>query len=160
MKKVLVASLGLYFGILFFMPKDSLFFTLQKELAKKNIFLTAQTSLTPSTLNLDEMKLYYGKLDIATAKTGAIYPFLFLNIAHIDDINLSLGNYTIDRVSALHTLLHPLKISLSGKSNFGSLDGAIDLARHELKLYVESPTPDIKPYLRKDTQGYYFYAKF
>ncbi len=160
MKKFLVILLGCYIGLILFMPKEQLFFTLQRYLAKKQIFINAASTQTPLSLHLRKGTLFYNGMDLASIQHASIYPYLFFNRLQIHDGELKVGNYIIKTLAADYSLLHPWQVMLHGMSASGPLDGTIDLKTHELKLYIQNPPHIMLQYLRRNKKGYYFYAKF
>ena len=67
----------------------------------------------------------------------------------------------IDSLKAFYTLFYPIKVFIKGKSNFGKIDGNIDLVKREIKIYILNLTDNsIKSFLKKDKKGYFYYAKF
>ena len=160
MKKFLVIFFGFFIGVILFMPKERLFFTLQKYLAQKQIFINGASKETPLSLQLTNTTLFYNGMDVASMRRISIYPYLFFNRLQMHDAALKVGNYSIKTLSADYSLLHPWQVVLHGKSTSGSLDGAIDLKARELKLYIQNPPHILLQYLQKNKKGYYFYEKF
>jgi hypothetical protein len=62
---------------------------------------------------------------------------------------------------AISTILNPTNIIVKGKSNFGVIDGEINIPKRSGKIYIRNITnSEIKKFLKKDKKGYYYYAKF
>jgi hypothetical protein len=160
MKKILLFLLGLYIGFIVFMPRDNLYYTFQDYLKNKKIYINSDIN-SNIVLHLKKGILYYNGMDILKFKEINILPFVFYNEISGKDIDLNAGNYKIYNTKVLYSLFYPLKVFIKGKSNFGKIDGKIDLIKREVKIYVLNLTNNsLKNFLRKDKEGYYYYAKF
>jgi len=160
MKKFVLFLLGFFIGIIIFMPKDNLYYTLQNFLKKQNVYINSDIK-SSVFLSLKNGTVYYKGMDVSKFKEIDILPFVFYNQINGENIKLNIGNYEINSVKIFYTLFYPVKIFISGKSNFGELNGYIDLIKREVKIYVNNLTKiSIKNFLKKDKKGYFYYAKF
>jgi hypothetical protein len=160
MKKFFLFLLGFLIGVLVFMPKDNLYYTFQWLLKKENIYINSDIK-NGISLDLKNGTVYYNKMDISKFKKISVLPFIFYNEINGKDIVLNIGNYKLNSLKAVYTVFYPVKIFVKGDSNFGKLDGFIDLIKKEVKIYILNLTDNsVKSFLRKDKKGYYYYAKF
>ncbi|EDM23420.1 hypothetical protein FE773_00210 [Caminibacter mediatlanticus TB-2] len=160
MKKFLIFLIGLYIGFIIFMPKENLFFTFQNYLKNRNIYINTKTSSNLISLSLKNFTLFINKIDIAKGEEISIFPFLFYNKIEAKNIQLNIQNIKINNIFATYSILNPIKIVINGNSNFGKINGYIDLIKKNIKIYLKNPSPQIKEFLQKDKKGYFIYEKF
>jgi len=160
MKKILFFFIGLYLGLFVFMPKESLFFTVQKILNQKDIYINSNVKNSFFSLILKKSTIFYNKIDIAKIENIEIFPYLFYNLIEADDIKMSFGNYKIKNLNLVYNVIDPFNFKIYGKSNFGKIEGGINLKKRELKVYILN-LKDLKlrRFLKKDKKGYFYYAK-
>ena len=160
MKKIFIFLTGFLMGIIFFMPKDNLYYTAQKYLAKENIYINSSVK-NGAVLDLKNGKVYQNGIDFASFKNIKIMPFLFFNKITAEDIKINLQNLNIDNLNITYSVINPIKVYINGSSNFGKITGEINLIKKEIKVYILNLTNNnIKSFLRKDKKGYFYYAKF
>ena len=161
MKKFLLFLLGFFIGIIFFMPKDNLYYTFQSFLKKQNIYINSKIDLSLFSLTLKNGIIYYHGMDISKFKNINILPYIVYNEIDFKNVNINIGNYKIISLKAFYTLFYPMKIFIKGKSNIGILNGYINLIKREVKLRINNLTDSsVKKFLTKDKKGYFYYAKF
>jgi hypothetical protein len=160
MKKFFLLLVGFLIGFIVFMPKDNLYYTLQDFLKKQNIYVNSDIKST-ITLKLKNGTVYYNHMDISKFQKIVILPFIFYNEIKANEVILNIENYKINSLKAFYSIFYPIKIFIKGDSNFGKIDGNIDLIKKEAKIYIYNLTNDsLKRFLRKDKKGYFYYAKF
>ena len=160
MKKFLLFLFGLFMGIIIFMPKDNLYYTLQSFLKKQNIYINSDIKSSVA-LELKNGTVYYNQMDVLKFEKIDVFPFIFYNQINVKNVKLNIGNYNIDSVKIFYTPFYPVKVFIKGQSNFGKLDGYVDLIKREIKIYINNLTNNsVKNFLRKDKKGYFYYAKF
>ena len=160
MKKFTVFIVGLFLGLIVFMPKDNLYFTLQKYLAKENIYINSKIN-SFNTLNLENGTVYYNGMDIITFNKIEILPFVFFNKIDVNNLKIKLENLDIKKADITYSVLNPLKVYIKGSSNFGDIDGEIDLIKRKIKIYILNLNNRfLKNMLKKDKKGYFYYAAF
>jgi len=152
MKKTALVLIGIYLGIVFFMPKESIFYKIEEYLPVK---ITADLSSTPISLNIKKADIYYAGIKSATIKNSEIYPFLFYNEAKINifvnslDINLS-------GIKLIYTPFVPFKIFVKGKD----ITGDIELKNRKIHILFLHPQNEIKDFLQKTKKGYELNERF
>ncbi len=153
-----LAVIGLVSALILFMPKSNLYFKLQEILKEKNIYINSDIKESV-TLNLTDAVVYVNGMDVATFKSCKIYPFLFFNMLKLKDI-VFLQHYKLN-LKVVYSVIEPFNVVISGKSNFGTIKGKINILKRSGKIYIENITEsEIKKILKKDNKGYYYYAKF
>ena len=160
MKKTLIFLVGLFIGLIIFMPKENLYFTLQKYLAKEKIYINSKIK-SNLTLTLSHGKIYQNGMNLASFEKTEIIPFIFYNKIISKNIKINFQNYKIKNLSITYSILNPVKIYISGKSSFGIISGEINLLKRFVRIYILNLSDvNLKTFLRKDDKGYFYYAKF
>ena len=160
MKNFFIFLAGLLIGIIFFMPKDNIYYTAQKYLAKENIYINSSVK-NGFSLELTNGKVYQNGIDFASFKDIRILPFLFFNKIEAKNIAINFQNLNISNLNITYSIINPIKIYITGSSNFGKIKGKVNLIKKEIKIYILNLTNNnLKNFLRKDKKGYFYYAKF
>jgi len=160
MKKFIFFLVGLFLGFIVFMPKDNLYFTLQKYLSKKNIYINSKIDSSMS-LNLKKGVVYYNGMDIMMFEKVIISPFVFFNKIEADNVKIKIQNLEIKKIDIVYSIINPMKIYINGNSNFGKIKGNINLLKKHIKIYILNLSNNIlKSILKKDKKGYFYYATF
>jgi hypothetical protein len=159
MKKFFLFLIALFIGLIIFMPKDNLYYTLQYYLKKEKIYINSDIKSGVS-LNLKNGTIYYKGMDFSKFDEFKIFPYIVFNEIIGKNI-IFMGNYKIYSINAIYTIFYPFKVYIKGKSNFGKVSGEINILKREIKLYIANLTDNsLKRFLRKDSKGYFYYAKF
>jgi hypothetical protein len=158
MKKVLAVILGFYIGIVVFMPKKDIFYTLTYKLPKTDVI--ANISQTPISLDIKNAKIYYAGIKSVFLQKLTVYPLIFFNAAVLQDTKINLGNYIIKKTFIFYTPFYPFKIFVKGKGNFGNFEGFVDIKNRYVKIFFKNPKNNIKAFLQKNSKGYFYYESF
>jgi len=159
-KKILLFILGLFIGILFFMPKDNLFFTAQKYLKSYNAFINFKhIDNSLFYLTLSNVDIFYKDMKAIKIDEVKMTPFILFN--QVTFKNLKIANNNFKLIKANYNILHPLKIIIKGFSNLGKIDGYLNLESHKLKIYIlDSKNKELQKMLKKDKKGYFYEQTF
>ena len=161
MKKFFIFLIGLIIGLTVFMPKKSLYFTLQHFLQKEKIYINSEINSNIISLNLKNGTIFYKGIDAVKFKDVFIYPFLFFNSLKATNIDIDFGNLNISNLDITYSIINPSKIYIKGDSNFGRIDGIVDLIDRKIKVYILNlSNSTLKAILRKDKKGYFYYELF
>jgi hypothetical protein len=161
MKKLFIILSGFFVGVIFFIPKQNLFYLLQKELQKNNIYINTSINSNPIKLSLKNSDIFVNGINIAKFKNANIYLYLFYNKITISQIKIDIGDYLIKKLNIIHSILDPTHIKIDAIANFGQIEGDVNILNRELKIYITHlKSYTIKKFLKKDKKGYYYYAKF
>jgi len=156
--RLLLIIVGFLSSLIIFMPKSNLYFKLQELLQTKNIYINSDIK-DSFVLELKNGIVYINKMDVIKFKDCKILPFILYNNLKCDNINF-LNNYKLN-LNTTYSILNPTNIIVKGKSNFGVIDGEINIPKRSGKIYIRNITnSEIKKFLKKDKKGYYYYAKF
>jgi len=161
MKKFFIFLIGLIIGLTVFMPKKSLYFTLQHFLQKEKIYINSEINSNIISLNLKNGTIFYKGIDAIKFKDIVIYPFLLFNNIKANNINIDFENLNINNLDLAYSIINPLKIYIKGDSNFGKIDGVVDLVNRKIKVYILNlNNSTLKAILKKDKKGYFYYESF
>ena len=167
-KKIVFILLIVWLGFLVFMPKVSLYNTVQARLAKKDIRINEE--------HIDE-----GLFSLTL--TGVNVYVKGINLVHIDKIDLftlvfytriDIKNMVVDEVlhrkvpehiatlKATHILIKPDTIMMETSGSFGVAKGEIQLRdkKAHLELIEVDKIEKIKSILQKDKKGWFYEKSF
>jgi len=164
MKKFLIFLsflIGFYIGFIIFMPKNFLIFTAEKFLKKENIYINAKYKENLLNEEIKQANIFINGISLIEFKKAKIFLFIFYNKVSINNISIHFQNLKINNLNITHLIINPFKILIKGNSNFGKIDGFIDLKNRFLKVYILNLTNrNLKTFLRRDKKGYFYYEKF
>ena len=86
---------------------------------------------------------------------------MFFNSLKATNIDIDFGNLNISNLDITYSIINPSKIYIKGDSNFGRIDGIVDLIDRKIKVYILNlSNSTLKAILRKDKKGYFYYELF
>lgn len=149
MKKFLIISLTAYLSLIFLMPKENLFFTLEKFLAKEKVVISNEShSDNLISLSVRNAEVSYDKLAFGNIEKISAYPLIFVNYLSISDTFISndfknMFPRKIDSITALYSIFYPFKVLLSFDGDFGEASGSIDIKDRLVQIEL-TPSEKIK----------------
>lgn len=164
-------SLFFLFALVAFMPKESFYFLLEKELQKFEVVISnEQVKEHLLSLELTNLEITLKEIDTAKVKSANITLLAFYNSVRFSDIELSslVEAYVpphIEDVELHYTLLNPLEVTAEIVGDFGEASVAFSLLERELKAVVNPSKLMQSKYkksmrrFKKDENGEYIYAK-
>jgi len=167
-KRGLLLFLLLWAGVIVFMPKESLYFALEKRLAKEGIEINeAKIEEGLFGLTLRQPVIYVEGIKVARVQKIRMYTLLFYTSIKAENIEVEKGFHRyvpakVEKVWFIHTLLHPLEISVTVKGSFGTITGMIDLKKHKIHLDVTHPEKlgILQREIKKNKKGWYYETSF
>ncbi len=167
-KKIFIAVFIAWFALLVFMPKQEIYYKLEKELAKKEIKIN-EKSIEEGlfSLTLKQASVYVKGIKIATIEELTLFTLLFytkveLDSFLLDDTLKAMAPQQTDKAILSHSVLSPLEASVSAEGSFGVIEGSVDLT--ERKLHIDfnetKEIETIKSQLKKDEKGWYYETSF
>jgi len=168
-KNIFIIFIVFWFALLLFMPKQELYFTLEKELLKQDIEINEQSIEEGIfSLNLIKPVIYVKGIKIATIEKINIFTLVFqtninLKSLILDDSLKSFAPQKIDVANISYSLFSPFKVIIDGKGSFGVIDGHANLDERNLRLHFSETTKEldsIKSNLKKDEKGLYYETSF
>jgi hypothetical protein len=122
-----------FIGIFLFLPKESIYFYLERVLLEKKIVISNENiSEKFSGINISNGNIYYENINVANVKEIDIETFLLYTSIKIEDVKLlkSLESFSpspIDEILIKYSLIDFDKIKLSANGSFGEINGSIDI---------------------------------
>jgi hypothetical protein len=167
-KKIIFIMLTVWVGFLLFMPKAEFYYTLEKKLSLKDIYLNEdQIDEGLFTLNVKNITVYAKGIEIAHIKEVSFFTFLFYNSLKAKDIKLdemlsANAPITIDSLKAIYILARPFTVTLEGNGSLGEIDGKINVLHKNIHMDLMKikNINTLKPFLKKDKRGWYYEKSF
>ncbi len=167
-KKFFILLFIAWFALLFFMPKQELYYTLEKELAQQGVEINEE-SINEGifSLTINNASVYVKGIKIATIEKVSFFTLLFYTKAEIDNLLLddslkAMAPQHTDKVLLTHSLLSVWTVPIHAEGSFGVVDGYADLKARKVRLnFIETKEIDsIKSQLKKDKKGWYYETSF
>lgn len=175
MKKILKLFLYLFVFIVFFiifLPKESFYNLLEKELEKNQIVVSNETKkenpLSFSVMNAD---IFYqginmAKVDEITFKTYLLQTKVTIkNINFLDTLS-SFAPTPINEIVLKHSILDVNKINIKSNGTFGELSGDINILKREVRIelnassLMKSSYSKLLKYMKFENERYVYEYKF
>lgn len=139
-----------FLGIfLLFLPKQNLYFLLEKELLKKQIFISEQEIVEKYfSLNLDNIFINYNNTKLAKIQSINMTLSLFYNSVNLKNVKILYPlpvniPSKIKNLQITYTLLNPLKIKFELRGEFGTLEVYARYTEDKI-LFTLQPTNRIR----------------
>ncbi len=167
-KKIFIALFIIWFGLLVFMPKQEMFYKLEKELEKQEIKIN-EKSLEEGlfSLKVKEASVYVKGIPLATIEEITLFTLLFytkveLHSLLLDDSLKGMVPQHMDRAILSHSIISPSMAAMYAQGSFGTVEGNIDLKERVLRLDFNGTKEIemIKSQLKKDEKGWYYETSF
>jgi hypothetical protein len=168
-KNIFMLIIVFWFALLVFMPKQELYFTLEKELLKHDIEINEQNVEEGLfSLNLIKPEIYVKGIKIATVEKINVFTLIFISNINLkslilDDSLKSFAPKQIDIANISYSMFSPFKVNIEAKGTFGLLDGNVNLKERKLHIDFSETTKEldsIKSNLKKDEKGLYYETSF
>ncbi len=155
-------------ALFFFMPKENLYYYLEKELQKHNIIISNEKiSTTPVSLKIVHADVSAQGIPIAYITEAKFTTYLFYNTLSLNSIELKniakdFIQSDIEEILLKENITNPFYISVDITGEFGKAKGYIDLKKRLLHLDVtlQKEIPAIRSYLQQSDKGWYYEYKF
>jgi len=167
--KFLAYILFFMFALIYFLPKQSLYYLAEHELQKQQVILSNEEIIEKAfSLELQHADITYQSISSAEIGSIDIKLLLFFNVINIHDINISSLASTfiplnISRVEVKQTLLNPLNIFFKASGEFGEAQGVLHILDKNVSLILKPSSLMLKSYrstlreLHKNKKGEYQY---
>jgi len=168
-KNIFIVFIVFWLTFLVFMPKQKLYFTLEKELLKQDIEINEQSIEEGLfSLNLIKPEIYVKGIKIATVEKINIFTLIFTTNINIKSLILndsfkSFAPQQTDIANISYSLLSPFKVTIEAEGNFGLLKGNVNLNERKLRIDFYETTKEldsIRSNLKKDEKGLYYEKSF
>jgi hypothetical protein len=171
MKKVFLLIVSFLVGVIIFMPKENLLYTLGKELKKDNIEIVSD-EIRDRLIDLDmkNVLLIYDGIEALRIKEIDIKPWMLYNKIEAFDIAPSKSLSNMLNIKAKHltiiqSIIDMKKAHISGDGDFGVIEGEIDLGKRVIKIILHPKSSFknsqlLRDYFKKGKEGYIYESKF
>lgn len=167
-KKILLIVVVSWFALLAFMPKKSIYYKLEEELAKQDVKINEERiEEGVFSLKLINPSVYVKGVKIATLSELDLFTLLIYTSVELDSVVLdeSLKNMLptqIEKASATHSVLMPMEVSLDARGAFGGAEGTMTLSDRLLRVDFNDTQKleMLKPRLKNDEKGWYYETAF
>jgi hypothetical protein len=167
-KNALLVLLLVWLGILGFMPKQELYYTLEEALAKQEIALNEKKiSEGMFGLTLEEVSVYVKGIKVATIKEIDVLTLLFytrlkLDTLHMDDSLKQMVPQETQEAIFSHSIVAPTQIKIEAQGSFGGMRGQTDVLNRTVHLdFNESQAlPMLGSQLKKSEKGWVYETSF
>jgi hypothetical protein len=167
-KKIFILLFVAWFALLLFMPKQELYYKLEKELEKQGIEINEE-SIDEGlfTLKLNHASVYVKGINVATVEKVTFFTLLFYTRLKIEELLIddSLKNMVpqqTNKAEIEHSIFSAYTASIKAEGSFGTIEGGANLKERTLHLnFVEAKEIEsIKALLKKDEKGWYYETSF
>lgn len=167
-KNILFALAVLWFAILLFMPKQEIYYTLEKALYEEGIEINEERKEEGIfSYTLYDVKIYVKGIHLVTVEELDFFTLLFYSKFTADTLTLdaslkSMAPESADKILAMHSILSPLKVFLTATGSFGLAEGMADANSKSLRIDLVDPQKieSLKSFLKKDEKGWYYETSF
>lgn len=159
------------FVLIYFLPKENIYFYAEKLLEKEKIVLSSEKVKDKGfCLSITDAIFSYESIEVANVKKLSINIFALYNSIKVDGVELTkaMGNYlpqNINEITIRYSIINPLFVTIQASGEFGNLSGDIDIynAKMSLKLtpsnIMKNKYKNSLKYFKKDSSGEYHYDK-
>jgi len=167
-KKIFIVLFIAWFALLIFMPKQEIYYALEKELEKQEIEIN-EKSIEEGvfSLTLNQVSVYVKGIKIATIEEITFFTLLFYTKVELDTLLLDdalkvMVPQQTDKAILSHAVLSPFDAFVHAEGSFGVIDGSVDLKERKLHIsFTETKKIEmIKAQLKKDEKGWYYETSF
>ena len=167
-KNILIALLVFWFALLLFMPKEELYYAVEKTLNQEGIEINEKEISTGLfSLTLKDVTVYVKGINIATVEEIDIFTlFVYSNVnvrnLIFDDSLSAFVPQNIEKSILMHSLLSPFEVFITTMGSFGLAEGIADLKTRKVRLDIldEKKMKSIRSQLKKDEKGLYYETSF
>jgi len=171
MKKILLFIALFLLGLVLFMPKVNLFYTLEGVLKKEHIVIKEQ-SLKDRWVDLSfkKARVLYDGIESLQAERVSLSPWLFYNKVSAYDVEPSAAlksmlNVHADSVVLTYSVLDYKHVAINAKGDFGEIKGSANIFSRELRVVLTPSekfknSPLVKNYFKKEKEGLVYASKF
>ena len=167
-KKMVIALVLIWFALLWLMPKQELYYKLEKELAKNAVKIN-EKSIDEGlfSLTLNEADVYVKGIKLATVEKIDVFTVLFYTKVTVEKLALddslkTMAPTDVQEADGVYALWNPLNVSIDASGSFGRLEGKVALADKTVRLDFNASKgiEMLKPKLKQDEKGWYYETSF
>ena len=158
-------------ALMYFTPKDSIYFFLEEKLKKVDIVISSeQVNDSGFSLKIADADIYFKSISSANINEASIRVFAIYNSINFKNITLSktaksFAPLNIASVQAVYSILNPLNAKINAIGDFGILEAQYNILDKTLNLVLKPSKNMLKNYkhtlrkLSKTKNGEFIYDK-
>ncbi len=167
-KKSIGIIVAIWFTLLLFMPKEEMYYAVEKQLAKQDITLNEKgISEGLFSLKIKDVTVYVKGIALANIEEIDFFSLLFYNRIHLSNLlvdevlQAQVPTETKEAVLVYH-VFSPLRATLDANGSFGEAKGSVDLVHKHMHIDFVKPKKIqmLKPYLKKGSKGWFYEKSF
>jgi len=171
LSKLLAYVMFFILALIYFMPKESVYYYLEKELQKQKIILSDEEIIDNGfSLQLNNTKLSYDSIESANVENINIKIFLVYNSLSVSNVRLldvasSFVPLHVDTINIKYTIFNPLNIVAESNGEFGQASAEVNILDRNISMVLKPSLLMLKKYratlrnLKKNKAGEYKYEK-
>lgn len=142
--KYLIYTILFVMTLVYFLPKENMFYLLEKKLFENKIIISNEkiTEKSFSTL-IDDSDVYYNNLKFSKVNNIDISTYIFVNNIKITHVKISddFKNFlpqNIKYININHSILNPTNLEIDSKGEFGELSGIVNLINRRITVTLNA----------------------
>jgi len=154
-----------------FAPKVELYYLLEKSLQEQQQPIIISNETVTDTwygLKITDADVYVAGVKVANAAELKLSFFLFYTSLELNGLKMdkSLANMApkeLTTLTATHSVINPLQVTMNGQGSFGTLDGNVQILDRKIEILfpVVKEIKTIKKFLKKDQEkGWYYETNY
>ena len=169
--KLLGYTLFFILALIYFMPKQSIYYFAEKKLAENKIILSHESVVDSGfSLKLSNANISYNAIESATVKNIDIKMLIFYNSLSVENIELSsmASSFVplhIRTLNVQYTFFNPLNIVAKVSGEFGEANAKLNILDKNITILLTPSELMLNKYkntlqnLKKNQSGEYEYVK-
>jgi len=167
-KKSIGIIFAVWFTLLLFMPKEEMYYKVEKILAAQDITLNEKRIEEGIfSLRVKDVTVYVKGVALAHIDEIDFFTLLVYNTLRVDNLvvdevlHSKVPAQTKEAVLTYH-MLSPLRVSVDANGSFGYAEGSIDLGSKQVHIdFIKAKEIEmIKPFLKKGEKGWFYEKSF
>jgi len=158
-------------ALIYFIPKESVYYYLEKELLQEKIILSGEEIIDSGySLQLNNAKVSYDSIESANVEDINIKIFLVYNSLSVSNVKLldiasSFVPVKIDTINIKYTIFNPLNVVAESNGEFGQANAEVNILDRTISIVLKPSKLMLKKYkatlrsLKKNKAGEYKYEK-
>jgi len=171
LSKLLAYIFFFILALIYFMPKESVYYYLEKELLLNKVVLSdEEIEDSGFSLQLNNSKVSYDSIESADVENINIKIFLVYNSLSVSNVKLldvasSFVPLHIDNINIKYTIFNPLNIVAESNGEFGQANAEVNILDRNMSVVLKPSQLMLKKYratlrnLKKNEAGEYRYEK-
>ena len=169
--KLLAYMLFFVLALVYFIPKDSVYYYAENQLKLHKIILSQEEIVENKfSLDINNAELLYSEIESAQVENINLKFFLVYNSINVENITLSemANSFVPTQIQTLHveyTIFNPLSVRLNAVGDFGEIDASFNILDTNAtailipsKIMLQKYKKSLR-YFKKNENGEYQYDK-